>query len=123
MLQDSGAQIHACPIEFLGQKKVLWTDPGIHTVNGAGLKHDRGRLYDSSFRRNQQSECFFHACDVQKPSLPPRMSCKAFVFGVIFALTRAHCIFPNGAGVLQATNADSLETLKQNKPLFLPHVL
>ena len=86
MLLDSGAQIHACPIEFLGQK-VLLTDPGIHTVNGARLKHDGGRLYDSSFRRNQQSECFFHARDVQKPSLPPRMSCNAYVFGVIFADT------------------------------------
>ena len=55
---------------------------------------------DSSFQRNQQSECFFTRATCRNPVFPPRMSCKAHVFGVIFALTRAPLYFPHGAGVL-----------------------
>ena len=40
MHPDSGAQIHACPIEKPGQTVSL-TDPGIHTASGARLKTRR----------------------------------------------------------------------------------
>ena len=45
LLLDSGAQLHACPITYPGQKIPL-PDPGIHTASGARLQHDGGRLGD-----------------------------------------------------------------------------
>ena len=42
-LLDSGAQLHACPITYPGQKIPL-LDPGIHTASGARLQQDGGRL-------------------------------------------------------------------------------
>ena len=38
-----GAQLHACPIKYPGQKVPLF-DPGIRTACGARLQHDGGRL-------------------------------------------------------------------------------
>ena len=52
LLLDSGAQLHACPLTYPGQKIPL-LDHGIHTASGARLQHDAGR----------------HACAVQKPIL------------------------------------------------------
>ena len=43
LLLDSGAQLHACPIEYLGQPVQL-PDPGNHTASGVRLQHDGGRL-------------------------------------------------------------------------------
>ena len=45
LLLDNGAQIHACPITYPGQKIPL-PDPGIQnrTALGARLQHDGGRL-------------------------------------------------------------------------------
>ena len=40
---DSGAQLHACPITYPGQKIPL-PDPGIHTASGARLQQDGRRL-------------------------------------------------------------------------------
>ena len=40
LLLDSGAQLHACPIKYPGQKP----DPGMHTASGARLQHDGGRV-------------------------------------------------------------------------------
>ena len=39
---DGGAQLHACSIDYPGQR-MPWSDPGIHTANG-GLQHDEGRV-------------------------------------------------------------------------------
>ena len=46
LLLDSGAQLHACPISYPGQKIPL-PDPGIHTASGARLQHDgaQGRKF------------------------------------------------------------------------------
>ena len=41
LLLDSGAQLHACPITYPGQKIPL-PHPGIHTASGARLQHDGG---------------------------------------------------------------------------------
>ena len=43
LLLENGAQLHACPIEFPGQRIPL-PDPGIHTACGVVLQHDGGRL-------------------------------------------------------------------------------
>ena len=43
LLLDSGAQLHACPITYPGQKIHL-PDPGMHTASGPRLQHDGGRL-------------------------------------------------------------------------------
>ena len=58
LLLDSGAQLHACPIKYPGQKVPL-PDPGIHMASGARLQHDGGRL--ETFKLPD-------ACEVQKPS-------------------------------------------------------
>ena len=46
LIFDSGAQLHACPIKYPGQRMLL-PDPGIHTASGARLQHDGGRLVTS----------------------------------------------------------------------------
>ena len=43
LLLDSGAQLHACPIKFSGQKIPL-PNPGIHTASGARLQDVGERL-------------------------------------------------------------------------------
>ena len=43
LLLDTGAQLHACPITYPGQKIPL-PDLGIHTASGARLQNDGGRL-------------------------------------------------------------------------------
>ena len=60
---DSGAQHHACPIKYPGQKVPL-PDPGIHTASGARLKHDGGRLVTYKLQEGRTIRVLFHACAV-----------------------------------------------------------
>ena len=48
LLHDSGAQLHACPIKYPGQREPLH-DHGIHTASGARLQQDEGRNNPSAF--------------------------------------------------------------------------
>ena len=66
VLPYSGAQLHACPIKYPGQRVPL-PDPGIHTANGAHLQHDGGRLLRFQPPDGRTIRVLFHACDVQKP--------------------------------------------------------
>ena len=68
LLLDSGAQHHACPISYPGQKIPL-PDPGIHTASGARLQHDGGRLVTYKLPEGRTIRVLFHACAVQKPIL------------------------------------------------------
>ena len=68
LLLDSGAQLHACPISYPGQKKPL-PDPGIHTASGARLQQDGGRLVTYKLPEARPIRVLFHACAVQKPIL------------------------------------------------------
>ena len=67
-LLDSGAQLHACPITYPGQKVPL-PDPGIHTASGARLQHDGGRLVTFKLPEGRTVQVLLHACAVQKPIL------------------------------------------------------
>ena len=64
---DSGAQHHACPIKYRGQKVPL-PDPRIHTASGARLQHDGGRLVTYKLPQGRTIRVLFHGCGVQKPS-------------------------------------------------------
>ena len=66
LLRDSGAQLHACPITYPGQKIPL-PDPGNHTARGARLQHDGGRLVTYKLSEGRTTRVLFHACAVQKP--------------------------------------------------------
>ena len=68
LLLDSGAQLHACPITYPGQKIPL-PDPGIHTASGARLQHDGGRQVTYKLPEGRSRRVLFHACAVQKPIL------------------------------------------------------
>ena len=68
MLLDSGAQLHACPLTYPGQKIPL-PDPGIHTASGARLQHDGGRLVTYKLPEGRTTRVLVHACAVQKPIL------------------------------------------------------
>ena len=65
---DSGAQLHACPIKYPGQK-VPWPDRGIHTASGARLQHDGGQLVTFKLPEGRAIRVLLHACEVQKPIL------------------------------------------------------
>ena len=66
LLLDSGAQLHACPLTYPGQKTPL-PDPGVHTPSGARLQHDGGRLVTDKLPEGRTIRVLFHACAVQKP--------------------------------------------------------
>ena len=68
LLLDSGAQLHACPITFSGQKIPL-LDPGIHTASGARLQHDGVRLVTNKLPEGRTIRVLFFACAVQKTVL------------------------------------------------------
>ena len=68
LLLDSGAQLHACPISYPGQKIPL-LDPGIYTASGSRLQHDGGRLVTYKLPEGRTIRVFFLACAVQKPIL------------------------------------------------------
>ena len=68
LLLDSGAQLHACPISYPGQKKPL-LDPGMHTASGARLQHDGGRPVTYKLPEGRTIRVLFHACAVQKAIL------------------------------------------------------
>ena len=80
MLLDRGAQLHACPLEYSGQRVTLF-DPGIHTATGPRLRHVGGRLVKFTLPAER---------DVEKPSLPfdvwPRMTA-AVIYGETQALS------------------------------------
>ena len=63
---DSGAQRHACPIKYSGQKVPL-PDPGIHTASGARLQHDGRRLVTFKLPDKRTVRVPLHACGIQKP--------------------------------------------------------
>ena len=65
LLLDSGAQLHACPVTYPGQKIPL-PNPAIHSASGARLQHDGGRLVTYKL---PEGRMIFHACAVQKPIL------------------------------------------------------
>ena len=91
LLLHSGAQLHACPITYPGQKIHL-PDPGIHTASGARLQHDGGRLVTYKLPEGRTMRVLFHACVVQKPILS--LGCLAQQgTGVIFVQTLVHCTF------------------------------
>ena len=77
LLLDSGAQLHACPIKYPGQRVPL-PDPAIHTASGARLQYDGGRSVRFKLPEGRTIRVLFHACDVQKPSLSG-LSCSAGV--------------------------------------------
>ena len=64
-LLDRGAQLHACPLTYPGQKIPL-LDPGIHTASGARLQHDRGRLLTCKLPEGRTIRVLFHACAEQQ---------------------------------------------------------
>ena len=68
VLLDSGAQLHASPITYPGQKIPL-PYPGIHTASGARLQHDGGRLVTYKLPEGRTIRVLFPACAVQKPIL------------------------------------------------------
>ena len=68
LLLDSGAQLHACPITYPGQKIPL-PDPEIHTASVARLQHDGGRLVTYKLAEGRTIRVLFHARAVQKPIL------------------------------------------------------
>ena len=68
LLLDSGAQLHACPIKYPGQKVPL-PHPGIHTASGARLQHGGGRLVTDKLPDGRTIRVLFHAFAVQKPIL------------------------------------------------------
>ena len=68
LLLHSGAQLHACPITYQGQKIPL-PDPGIRTASGPRLQHDGGRLVTYKLPEGRTNRVLFHACAVQKPIL------------------------------------------------------
>ena len=68
LLLDSGAQLHACPNWYPGQKVPL-PDPGIHTASGARLQHDGGRVVTHKLPEGRTIRVLFHACEVLKPIL------------------------------------------------------
>ena len=88
---DSGAQLHACPITYPGQRIPL-PDPGIHTASGARLQHDGGRLVTYKLPEGITIRVLFHACAVQRPILPLGCSLSRGT-GVIFVQTLVHCSF------------------------------
>ena len=75
---DSGAQLHACPIKYPGQKVPL-PDPGIHTASGARLQHDGRRLVKYKHPEGRTIRVLFHGCAVQKPILVSWLSRSAGV--------------------------------------------
>ena len=64
LLLDSGAQLHARPIKYPGQK-YRWLI--LHTTSGARLQHDGGRLVTYKLPEGLTIRVLFHACAVQKP--------------------------------------------------------
>ena len=68
LLLDRGAQLHACPIKYPGQK-VPFLGPGIRTPSGARLQHDGGRLVSFKLPEGRTIRVLFHACEVQTPIL------------------------------------------------------
>ena len=68
LLLDSGAQLHACPLTYPGQKIPL-LDPRIHTASGARKQHDGGRLVTYKLPEGRTIRVLFHACAVQKQIL------------------------------------------------------
>ena len=67
LLLDTGAQLHASPVKFPGQKIPL-LDPGILTASGGRLKHDGGRLVTNKLPEGLTSRVLFHGCAGQKPN-------------------------------------------------------
>ena len=68
MLLESGAQHHACPIEYPGQRIPL-PDPGLHTASGDRLRIDGRRLVRFKLPEGRTIRLLFHACDVDHPIL------------------------------------------------------
>ena len=89
LLLDSGAQLHACPLTYPGQK-IPSPDPGIHTASGARLQHDRGRL--TNFQQDEQSE-YFSTCVLCRNQFCLLAVSLTSGTGVIFVQTLVHCSF------------------------------
>ena len=69
LLLDSGAQLHAFPIKYQDEESRCLT-PRIHTVSGARLQHDGGRLVVTfKLPEGRTVRVLFHACEVQQPIL------------------------------------------------------
>ena len=68
LLLNSGAQLHARPITYRGQKVPL-PDPGIHTASGARLQQDGGRLVTYKLPEGRTIRVLCKACAVRKPIL------------------------------------------------------
>ena len=56
---DSGAQLHAFPIKYPGEKVPL-PDPGIRTASGARLQHNGGRLVTYKLPEKRTIRVLFH---------------------------------------------------------------
>ena len=91
LLLDSGAQLHACPIPYPGQK-IPSLDPGIHTASGARLQHDGGRLVTYKLPEGRTIRVLFHACAVQIFFFVSAVSLSRGT-GVIFVQILEHCSF------------------------------
>ena len=92
LLLDSGAQLHACPISYPGQKIPL-PDPGIHTASGARLQHDGGRLVThTNFQKDELLECFSTRVQFRNQFCLLAVSLSRGT-GVIFVQILEHCSF------------------------------
>ena len=91
LLLDSGAQLHACPITYAGQKIPL-RDPGVHTASGARLQHDGGRLVTQTSTRTNNWSAFPRVCSLETSSVSWLFSLSRGA-GVIFVQTLEHCSF------------------------------
>ena len=91
LLLESGAQLHACPIEYPGQRIPLPV-PGLHTASGARLQHDGRRLVRFQLPEGRTIRVIVHACDVQQPTLSLSLSVVSLSWcgGVVFELPRVH---------------------------------
>ena len=89
LLLDCGAQLHACPISYPGQKIPLF-DPGIHTASGATLQQDGGRLVTYKFPEGRTIRVIFHACAVQNPILSLGRLAQQGYWSDLRAGTRSH---------------------------------
>ena len=92
LLLDSGVQLHACPISYPGQKIQL-PDPGIHTVSGARLQHDGGRLVTYKLPEGRTYRVFLHARVQFRNQFCLLAVSLSRGTGVIFARTQLHCSF------------------------------
>ena len=64
---DSGAQLHACPIKYPGEKVPL-PYPGIHSASGGRLQHNGGQLVTYKLPEKTNNSSAFPLCSSETNS-------------------------------------------------------